>query len=104
MAAGIKKSGVPRKDIFLTTKLWNNSHHPDDVEKACDASLKDLQTDYLDLYLMHFPCPFARGDDLFPEGENGRKRTGDTDYVDVSYRHKILLPRLPSPTWLSSPY
>ena len=46
---------MPRKDIFLVTKLWNNYHHPEDVEKACDLSLKDLETDYLDLYLMHWP-------------------------------------------------
>ena len=82
VAEGIKKSGVPRGDIFITTKLWNNSHHPDDVEKACDASLKDLGTDYLDLYLMHWPSPFARGDKLRPK--NGDKiATGDSDYVDT---------------------
>jgi alcohol dehydrogenase (NADP+) len=48
----IKQSGVPRKEIFITTKLWNNSHAPEDVEPAMDASLKDLGTDYVDLYLM----------------------------------------------------
>jgi len=52
VARGIKKSGIPREEIFITTKLWNNSHHPDDVEKALDASLKDLETSYVDLYLM----------------------------------------------------
>lgn len=49
VAAGIKKSGVPREQIFITTKLWNNSHDPKDVEPALDASLKDLETDYVDL-------------------------------------------------------
>lgn len=53
MARGIKRSGVPRSEIFITTKLWNNSHAPGDVEAAFDASLKDLETDYIDLYLMH---------------------------------------------------
>jgi diketogulonate reductase-like aldo/keto reductase len=40
---------VQRGDIFLTTKLWSNAHHPDDVEPALDESLTDLQTDYVDL-------------------------------------------------------
>ena len=82
VGAAIKKSGVPRSEIFITTKLWNNSHHPDDVEPALDASLKDLETDYLDLYLMHWPSPFAPGDTLIPK-KNGKIQTGDTDYVDT---------------------
>jgi alcohol dehydrogenase (NADP+) len=73
---------VPRKDIFIVTKLWNNYHHPEDVEKACDLSLKDLETDYLDLYLMHWPSAFARSDSLFPDN-----REGHIDYVDVSGSH-----------------
>ena len=81
--AGIKKSGIPRKDIFITTKLWNSSHHPDDVEKAFDASLKDLDTDYIDLFLMHFPVAFARSDALYPQDKDGKNVLGDTDYVDV---------------------
>ncbi|KAI4277613.1 MAG: hypothetical protein LQ337_001636 [Flavoplaca oasis] len=46
VGAAIRKSGIPRSKIFITTKLWNNSHHPDDVEPALDASLADLGTDY----------------------------------------------------------
>ena len=82
VGAAIKKSGIPRSEIFITTKLWNNSHHPDDVEPALDASLKDLGTDYLDLYLMHWPSPFARGDALMPK-KNDKLETGNTDYVDT---------------------
>ena len=66
VARGIKRSGVPREDLYLVTKIWNNSHHPDDVQAACDASLKDLNVDYLDLYLMHWPSAFKRGDKLRP--------------------------------------
>lgn len=47
-----------------------------------DASLKDLGTDYVDLYLMHWPSPFARGDKPFPK-KDGKVAVGDTDYVDT---------------------
>ncbi|KAI4211124.1 MAG: hypothetical protein LQ351_006023 [Letrouitia transgressa] len=79
----IRKSGIPREKIFVTTKLWNNNHHPDDVGPALDASLKDLGLDYVDLYLMHWPAPFARGDTQIPKDSNGKTITGDTDYVDT---------------------
>ncbi len=46
---------VERKDLWITGKVWNDQHN--EVEKACDQSLKDLQTDYLDLYLVHWPFP-----------------------------------------------
>jgi len=82
VAAGVKKAGVPREDLFIVTKLWNNAHHPDDVEKQLDASLKDLNTDYVDLYLMHWPSPFARSDQLFPK-DGDKTKTGDTDYIDT---------------------
>ncbi|MCJ1252424.1 hypothetical protein MMC24_000230 [Lignoscripta atroalba] len=82
VGAAIKKSGIPRDQLFITTKLWNHSHHPDDVEAALDASLKDLDTDYLDLYLMHWPSPFARGSAMMPK-ENGKMKVGETDYVDT---------------------
>ncbi|KAH7095813.1 NADP-dependent oxidoreductase domain-containing protein [Paraphoma chrysanthemicola] len=81
VGAAIKKSDIPRSEIFITTKLWNTAHHPDDVEAAIDASLADLGTDYIDLYLMHWPAAFARGDELFPADSAGNRLMGDTDYV-----------------------
>ncbi|KAH7140959.1 NADP-dependent oxidoreductase domain-containing protein [Dactylonectria macrodidyma] len=80
---GIKNSGVPREDIFLGTKLWCNNFHPDDVEKALDDSLTDLDTPYVDLLMMHYPCTFARGDDRFPRDRNGKMILGETTFVDT---------------------
>ncbi|KAF4995462.1 hypothetical protein FDECE_12785 [Fusarium decemcellulare] len=60
VGAGIKASGVPREDIFLTSKLWNTHHKASDVEEALDQSLKDLQTDYVDLFLVHWPVAFKK--------------------------------------------
>lgn len=54
---GMRRSGVPRDEVFLTTKLWNGDHGFDAALKAFDASLKKLGTDYLDLYLIHWPLP-----------------------------------------------
>ncbi|MDR1758558.1 MAG: aldo/keto reductase [Bacteroidales bacterium] len=46
---------VCREDLWLTSKVWNDSHHR--VEAACEATLRNLQVDYLDLYLVHWPFP-----------------------------------------------
>jgi 2,5-diketo-D-gluconate reductase A len=53
----IRKSGVDRADVFVTSKLDNSSHRPDDARRAFDASLDALGFDYLDLFLIHWPLP-----------------------------------------------
>ena len=54
---GIERSGIARGDIFLTTKLWNSEQGFDSTLRAFDASLKLLGTDYVDMYLIHWPTP-----------------------------------------------
>lgn len=49
--------GLRRDEVWITSKLWNDKHGEDDVVAACERSLRDLQIDYLDLYLIHWPFP-----------------------------------------------
>jgi 2,5-diketo-D-gluconate reductase A len=53
----VNGSGVPRGEVFLTTKVWNDHHGADRARAALEASLERLGTDYLDLYLIHWPSP-----------------------------------------------
>ena len=57
VGAAIAKSGVPRRELFITTKLWNNDQGYDSALRAFDASLSRLGLSYLDLYLIHWPTP-----------------------------------------------
>jgi 2,5-diketo-D-gluconate reductase A len=57
---GLRRSGIPRNEIFLTTKLWNAHQGFDSTLRAFDESLERLGTDYVDMYLIHWPMP-AKG-------------------------------------------
>ncbi|KAI9713988.1 MAG: hypothetical protein M1820_000718 [Bogoriella megaspora] len=52
---GLKRGGVKRSEVWITSKLWNDRHDPDQVEKGLDDTLYELNLQYLDLYLMHWP-------------------------------------------------
>jgi aldehyde reductase len=71
LQSGLAAGGLARKDIFVTTKLWNSNHRPERVEPAFQASLDRLRLNYLDLYLMHTPFAFQPGDDQDPRDQKG---------------------------------
>lgn len=72
-----------REDVFVTSKLWNTKHDPEDVEAACHTTLTDLGLSYLDLYLMHWPMAFQRGKELMPRSEDGNVCYSDTHYKET---------------------
>ncbi|MGI4862633.1 MAG: aldo/keto reductase [Janthinobacterium lividum] len=73
VGTAIKKSGVPREELFITTKLWVSDASYEDARPAFELSLKKLQLDYLDLYLIHQPFGDVYGawramEELYQEG------------------------------------
>ena len=58
----LRKSGLPREQVFVTTKLWNGDQGYDSALRACEGSMKRLGISYLDLYLIHWPVPRLRND------------------------------------------
>jgi diketogulonate reductase-like aldo/keto reductase len=63
---------IRREDVFVTTKLWNTNHRPERVKPAFDASLRRLQLEYVDCYLIHTPFAFRPGDEQDPRDESGQ--------------------------------
>jgi methylglyoxal/glyoxal reductase len=59
---GVRESGIPRDQIFITTKLWNEDHGYDKTLRGFDKSLKELNLEYVDLYLIHWPVSGKRKD------------------------------------------
>ncbi|WNG27074.1 aldo/keto reductase [Cystobacter fuscus] len=62
VGAAVRESGLPREDIFVTTKLWNSDQGYDSALQACARSLKELGLEYVDLYLIHWPVQGRRLD------------------------------------------
>ena len=71
LQAGITGGSIARKELFVTTKLWNTNHRPERVEPAFEASLDRLRLNYLDLYLIHTPFAFQAGEEQDPRDQNG---------------------------------
>ena len=62
----VAKNLITRKDLFICSKVWNSDHGARRVRQACEASLKALKVDYLDLYLIHWPVSGNVGDTVSP--------------------------------------
>lgn len=60
LGSALKELGVDREKVFITTKIWNDNFWPGDLEESFELSLENLQTDYIDLLLLHFPVTETR--------------------------------------------
>ncbi|UTT89614.1 hypothetical protein NDA17_006633 [Ustilago hordei] len=83
-------SVVKREELFITSKLWNNAHRPENVQAAYEETLNELGLDYLDLYLIHWPVAFVPGKDLVPKTEDGKQALIDRD-VSIVDTWKALI-------------
>jgi len=91
----VRTCGVPRKDLIITTKVWNDCHGYDATMHAFEASLARLGLDYIDLYLIHWPAPKA---DLYPETwkamiqlrDEGRIRSIGVANFNIAHIQRLL--------------
>ncbi|ADH68935.1 aldo/keto reductase [Nocardiopsis dassonvillei] len=94
----LAESGIAREELFVTTKLWNDEQGYDSTLKAFDASLDRLGLDYVDLYLIHWPCP---GQDAYVESWKAMERIhaeGRARSIGVSNFTEQTLDRLVAET------
>ena len=90
VGAAIAASGVARKDLHVTTKVWNENLAPDALRRAFDASLKKLRLDHVDLYLVHWPAPKMNLPEMF-ETLMRLKEEGRTRAIGVANFNIALL-------------
>lgn len=91
----IAESGIPREDLFITTKLWNDDQGYDSALKAFDESLNRLGLDYVDLYLIHWPLP---GKDLYVDSwkaleqiyKSGRAKAIGVSNFQISHLRRLF--------------
>jgi len=77
----IMRGGVPRKELWINSKVWNDCHAPEAVIDSCKRSLDDLQLDYLDLYFVHWPFP-----NFHPPGCSVESRSaGARPYIHANF-------------------
>nr|CAD7428577.1 unnamed protein product [Timema monikensis] len=79
----LKEGVVKREDLFITSKLWNSFHRPDLVIPVLKKTLENLQLEYLDLYLVHWPMAFKEEGENMPRDAAGNIIFSEVDYVDT---------------------
>lgn len=79
----ISEGVVKREDLFITSKLFNNYHKLESVEKGIRKTLDNLGLEYLDLYLIHWPVAHEDGNELFPKNSDGSIKLADIDYLET---------------------
>ena len=86
VGSAIAESGIPRDELFVTTKLWNDQHEPDKARAAINSSLEKLGLDHVDLYLIHWPSPRVYGDSYIAAWDELQefKREGLATSIGVS--------------------
>src|SRR6185437_4793545 len=90
IGAAIAASRVARQDLHVTTKVWNENLAPDAIRRAFDTSLKKLQLDQIDLYLVHWPAPRMNLPAMF-EALMKLKQEGRTRAIGVANFNIALL-------------
>jgi 2,5-diketo-D-gluconate reductase A len=99
-ADGVRESGLNREDVYITSKLNNGFHKPDDARRAFDETLSKLQSDYVDLFLIHWPLPTLYDGDFVSTWKvlEEFKKDGRARSIGVSNFQPDHLDRLASET------
>lgn len=74
----IREHGIPRSEVFITSKIWPNFYHPDKVEVCCDKILEGMNIDYIDCLLLHWPTAFE------PQSLDGLKDASAANQADMA--------------------
>ena len=77
------KTLLTRRELFITSKLWNTHHAAEDVRPACMNTLRELDLDYLDLYLIHWPMAYKKSKLKIPYNEDGSIAISDIHYTET---------------------
>ncbi|XP_074645391.1 aldo-keto reductase 1B-like isoform X1 [Tubulanus polymorphus] len=83
ISAKIKDGTVKREDLFITTKLWNTFHRKDLVLPSLKESMNNLQLEYLDLFLIHWPMAFKEGKEIVLTDKDGNIMFSDVPFIDT---------------------